>query len=94
MQFSTNDSSHLENMLDPKGSGPPGCYPPQLGITVPATTATIQVPFSGPNAPLGGSPAVPIDPARLVGVQWQFTTAAGADSSCAVDITIDNVRFF
>ena len=38
--------------------------------------------------------AIGIDKARLTGVQWQFTVAAGAANSCSVDVTIDNVRFF
>ena len=63
-------------------------------VTVPATTTTIQVPYFGAGAPTGGSPAISVDPLRLVGVQWQFTTAAGTENSCTVDITIDNVRFF
>ena len=52
-----------------------------------------MMPFAGAGAPTGGSPAIPIDPARLTGVQWQFTTAAAGTSrnSCVVDITIDNV---
>jgi len=94
VQFSINDSAHMDSTIDPKGSGPAGSYSPQLSVTVPATTTTIPVPYFGPSAPTGGSPAISVDPLRLVGVQWQFTTAAGAENSCTVDITIDNVRFF
>jgi hypothetical protein len=94
VQYSTNDSAHVESFLDPKGSGPPGAYSPQANLTIPASTATISMPFNGPGAPTGGSPPIPIDPSRLTGVQWQVTTASGLETGCVVDFTIDNVRFF
>jgi len=94
VQYSTNDSEHTDNSLDPKGDGPAGSYAPQGMFTVAATPTTIMMPFNGPSAPSGGSPATPVDKAKLTGVQWQFTTAEGLDQSCVVDITIDNVRFF
>ncbi len=52
------------------------------------------MPFNGPGGPTGGNPAIPVDTTKLVGVQWQITTAAGLENSCNVDLTIDNVRFF
>jgi hypothetical protein len=94
LQYSTNDSAHLESLVDPKGSGPPGAFPPQAALVVTSTVTTLMMPFTGPDAPVGGSPASPVDSARLTGVQWQLTTDAGPDNSCAVDLTIDNVRFF
>jgi hypothetical protein len=84
----------MDATLDPKGSGPAGAYSPQAPLTIPPTRTTMMMPFMGPLAPSGGSPAIAIDPFRLVGVQWQFTTAPGFESSCNVDVTIDNVRFF
>jgi hypothetical protein len=94
VQYSTNDSAHMDAMIDPKGSGPLGAYAPQATLTIPPTTTTMMMPFTGPSAPSGGSPSIAIDPFRLVGVQWQFTTAPGVENSCVVDLTIDNVRFF
>ena len=58
------------------------------------TVTTVMMPFAGPGAPSGGSPAIAVDKSKLTGVQWQFTTAVGTENSCIVDITIDNVRFF
>jgi hypothetical protein len=102
VQFSINDSEHSDSTkvdatgkpVDPKASGPSGSYAPQLTITVPATTTTMMVPFMGTGSPTSGSPGTGIDKQKLTGVQWQFTTALGAASSCAVDITIDNVKFY
>jgi hypothetical protein len=93
-QYATNDSAHTDATFDPKGSGPPGSWSPQATLMVTATPATVMMPFNGAGAPTGGSPAIGIDKARLTGVQWQFTVAAGATNSCTVDVTIDNVRFF
>jgi hypothetical protein len=93
-QYSTNDSAHTSNAVDPKGSGDASAYAPQAALMVSPTVTTVMMPFSGPGSPTGGSPAIAVDRSKLTGVQWQFTTAAGADNSCMVDITIDNVRFF
>jgi hypothetical protein len=93
-QYSTNDSAHSDALLDPKGSGQPGVFAPQAPFKVTATPMTLSMPFSGPGAPTGGNPATSIDKSRLTGVQWQFTTPNDPTSSCNVDITIDNVRFF
>jgi hypothetical protein len=93
IQFAINDSVHSSNMNDPKGAGPVGSYSPQLAIMIQATPTTMMVPFAGPGAPTGGSPAVGVDPTKLTSVQWQLTTAA-APNGCALDITIDNVKFY
>jgi hypothetical protein len=94
LQYATNDSAHTDNLVDPKGSGPPGAFAPQQPFSVTPTVRTIRVPFTGPGGPLGGSPAIDVNSARLTSVQWQLTTNAGVDNTCAVDLTIDNVRFF
>ena len=94
LQYSTNDSAHLESAVDPKGLGPPGAFAPQAPLSVTPAVTTVRMPFTGPDAPLGGNPSIGLNSARLTGVQWQLTTAAGSDSTCAVDLTIDNVRFF
>ena len=82
-QYATNDSAHTDTTFDPKGSGPPGSWSPQAPLMVTVTPTTVMVPFSGAGAPIGGSPAIGIDKARLTGVQWQFTVAAGAANSCS-----------
>ena len=93
-QYSTNDSAHTNNAVDPKGSGDSTSYAPQAALMVSPTVTTVMMPFAGPGAPSGGNPAIAVDKSRLTGVQWQFTTAVGTENSCTVDITIDNVRFF
>jgi len=93
-QYATNDSAHANNAFDPKGSGDSTSYPPQAALTVPTGNATIMMPFSGIGAPSGGNPATGIDKAKLTGVQWQFTTAAGTQNSCMVDVMLDNVSFY
>jgi hypothetical protein len=99
MQFSINDSEHGDSTTaqDPKASGPMGAYAPQLGVATPFA-ATLMVPFAGTGAPTGGMPATAIDPAKLTGIQWQFTIApaaeGGAPTNCTADITIDDVKFY
>lgn len=93
-QYSTNDSAHTDSTVDPKGAGPVGSWSPQAPFTVTPTTMTVMLPFVGPLAPVGGNPAISVDKSRLTGVQWQFTVAAGVENNCAVDVTIDNVKFF
>jgi hypothetical protein len=101
MQFSINDSEHGDSVTtpvqDPKASGPAGAYAPQLGVATPFP-ATLMVPFAGTGAPTGGMPATAIDPAKLTGIQWQFTIAPTADggtaSNCTADLTIDDVKFY
>jgi len=92
LQYSTNDSAHTNNAVDPKGGGDITSYAPQANFTVTATAVTLMMPFTGMGAPTGGSPAIAVDKSKLTGVNWQLTTPA--DQSCAVDINIDNVRFF
>ena len=69
VQYSTNDSAHMDAMLDPKGSGPPGAYPPQAPLTIPPTTTTMMMPFTGPLAPSGGNPQSPSTPSG----SWAFS---------------------
>ena len=93
-QYSTNDSAHSNNATDMKGSGDSTSYAPQASVTAAATVATVMMPFSGTGAPSGGNPAVGVEKSKLTGVQWQFTTAAGTTNNCAIDLTIDNVKFY
>lgn len=93
-QYSTNDSAHTDSTLDPKASGLPGSYAPQAALTITSAPTTVLIPFTGFGSPSGGDPMIPIDPAKLIGVQWQFTVQPDAEASCLVDVTIDNVRFF
>ena len=93
-QYSTNDSAHSNNATDPKGSGDATSYAPQAAVTATSTVTPVMMPFSGAGAPSGGNPAVGVEKSKLTGVQWQFTVAAGTTNNCAVDLTIDNVKFY
>ena len=44
-----------------EGDGRPGSYAPQAPLTVTPTVTTVLMPFSGPGAPPGGSPAIGVD---------------------------------
>jgi len=107
--FSINDSEHGDSSTlnaagtgpnDPKAAGPQGSYPPQLSIpssSLTSTAVTIKVPFTGAGAPAGGSPATPIDPTKIEGVQWQLATplaAAGGATECNLNINVANVQFY
>jgi hypothetical protein len=103
MQFSINDSEHdqiIPGVVDPKAAGPAGSYAPQLSVTsaeLASTAVTIKVPFAGANAPTGGSPPIPIDPFKLVGLLWQMTTPVASDggaAECVWNINISNVAFY
>jgi hypothetical protein len=94
MQYSTNHSAADDVTSDPKGSctlGAGKCYSPQKAVTISDTDTDVQVAWTGGlNA---GNPNVPVDPAQLVSVQWQFTIAKGT-GSCVADITVKNVKFY
>ncbi len=102
LQYSTNDSEHAAvSTSDPKAGGATGSYAPQAQIASDVTSAgsTVKVAFT--DSTLGtGSPATPIDPTKLEGVQWQLTVPAatavgdGGSASCVLDMTIDNVKFY
>ncbi len=93
MQYSTNYTAADDASTVPKGSctlGTGNCYSPQKTVTVADTETTIQVSWTGGT---GGSPAGPVDPAKLTGIQWQFTIAAGS-GTCNADIKVKNVKFY
>ncbi|HLK92107.1 MAG TPA: hypothetical protein VKZ18_19600 [Polyangia bacterium] len=100
MEFAILDSEHLQSMVDPRGAGPVGSYAPQLEIpseTLTATPVTIRVPFTGIGAPAGGSPPIPIDQHKLVGVQWWMSTPLVSDGEaleCVWNINLSNVSFY
>ena len=95
-QFSTNDSAHSDataNPTDKKAGGPAGAYAPQASLTVSATATTVMMPFTCTGRRRAAARPRAIDKAKLTGVQWQFTVAAGATNACMVDI-IDRQRDF
>ena len=98
MLFYANDDAHQDDTTGAThASGPAGSYPPQTAITASQITPiphAMTMPFIGQS---GGSPATPIDRARLIHVAWQFTvdaTTSNTQSSCVADLTIDDVRFY
>jgi hypothetical protein len=100
MQYSNNDAAHGDSTQtgNTKASGPAGSYPPQIGVTPTAANQTLMIPFTGSNAPTGGSPMSAVDPTKITGIQWQFTVpAAGGDAgsaACMANLTIDNIAFY
>jgi hypothetical protein len=93
--FSFNDAEHgAMGTADPRFTGVSGSYAPQYSIPaamVTSTAATIMVPWTGPS---GGSPATPVDPMNLTGVQWQLSNSNTATATCTGTITIDDVKFY
>lgn len=95
--FAIDDAHQDHTSGAPHATGPKGSYAPQNAIAASRVTGTPQIlkmPFSGQ---WGGSPATPIDPARLISVGWQLEIAAstsGTPGSCLADLTIDDVRFY
>jgi hypothetical protein len=106
MQYSTNftedDANDGTADTDPRGSCQrsefSNCYSPQISITPTSTTTTIKAPWVNPSFYVLGNPVLnPNDPARLVGVDWQFTIAAtsdGGSDTCVADVTITNLAFY
>ncbi len=102
LQYSTNDSEHTAlSTTDPKSGGATGSYSPQVQIASDLSTTSMTVKVAFDDATLGvGSPDQPIDPKKIETVQWQLTVppaSAGGDGGsgqCALDMTIDNVKFY
>jgi hypothetical protein len=93
--FGMVDTEHQLPANDPRGTAPAGSYAAKVVLAPTATATTVQVPFTGTNAPplASGSPAQAIDNATLLAVQWGFDVPGGT-STCVADITIDNVAFY
>ncbi|HXU63120.1 MAG TPA: hypothetical protein VN962_15545 [Polyangia bacterium] len=97
--FGANDVAHDDKVSDPlKGKCDAGssCYAPNMPIpmAVTSTPQVMQIPW------ITGSsvPDVALDPAHLVGVQWQFTVGPTADGgtpqNCTAELHIDDVKFY
>jgi hypothetical protein len=98
MRYYANDDAHQDDTTGAlHASGPAGSYPPQTTIRPSQVTSTAQIlrmPFDGQS---GGSPATPVDPARLIFFGWQFdvdASSSGAQAPCIADLTIDDVRLY
>jgi hypothetical protein len=99
MQYATADVEHQDETSGaPAATGPLGSYPPQTTIPptqLTSTPQTLRMPFGAPAS--RGNPATPLDKAKLIFALWQFTVAPAtgdAATSCVVDITVDDVRFY
>lgn len=58
-------------------------------VAVPASPATVFVPWSELS---GGEPTSPADPSELLGFTWQFECVE--DAACALDVTLDDLAFY
>ena len=94
--FGANDVVHDDKMSDPKGACDKGssCYAPNMMVpgTITSTPTVIQIPWI-----VGSSvPDAPLDPSRLVGVQWQFTVDptpdGGQPDTCTAELHITDVK--
>ncbi len=57
-------------------------------VTLEGQDGTIQLPFADFT---GGQPEDTLNPAELVGVQWQFNCG---DAACTPDLILDNITFY
>jgi len=65
------------------------CSNNQASYSLSGSVQTVQVPFSSLT---GGSPESSTDGDGVCGFQWQFHCADGG--ACAVDVDLDNIRFY
>jgi hypothetical protein len=65
------------------------CSNNESTYTVSSGVQSVQVPW---NSLSGGSPSSPASGEGVCGFQWQFHCAEGG--ACAVDVTLDNLRFY
>ncbi len=96
--FGANDVVHDDKSTDKKGTCDAGssCYSPNMMVagTVSNTPTVVQEPWI-----MGSSvPEAPLDPSRLVGVQWQFTIDptpdGGTPGTCTAELHISDVKFY
>ena len=101
LQFATGDAEHQDmTFASSFATGPAGSYPPQDRIAADEMTATpriVKAPFAVTD--VQGSPAVPLDPSKLISTQWQFTVPVAAEGEtdnpmCKGSVTVDNVKFY
>jgi hypothetical protein len=71
------------------GSWSQGCASNKSAVSVPATATPVTLLWT---VLTGGQPEATVDPSEILGVQWQFNCPATA-TTCAVDITLDDVTF-
>jgi hypothetical protein len=101
MQYATGDVEHQDPSTGaPYATGQVGDYQPQATIApteITSAAQTIMVPFVGGDLS-SGNPAIQIDKTKLNLLFWQFTispaSTTGTPSSCAADVTVDDVRFY
>ena len=96
--FGANDVVHDDKTTDPKGICDAGssCYAPNMmvpGMVTSTPTVIKEDWITGSSVP-----DAPLDPSRLVGVQWQFTIDptpdGGQPDTCTAELHIANVKFY
>jgi hypothetical protein len=90
LEFGFSDSAHTTASADPnRGTGTSGSY--AAGYTVTAATTAINF-TTTPTA--AGSPAALVDPAKLIGIQFQFKPVSStATTSCMGSFSVDDIKF-
>ena len=89
--FLFSDSYHLTSTNDSVRGActAASCYASQFAVT----SATTSVAFAATPTVLG-APVSTVYPAKLTGVQWQFSLPDGATTGCSGSFTVDNIRFY
>ena len=83
--FAATSSENVSSADDPRGACTlESCFPPAAPV---ASSGLVRVRFA---ELVGGSPGI-IDPASLIGVQWQMSAPDGG--GCSADFSIDDVTF-
>lgn len=65
------------------------CANNEASYNMPSSASTVQIPWSSLT---GGAPTSPASPGDVMGFQWQFHCPEGG--ACALNVTLDNVRFY
>jgi hypothetical protein len=65
------------------------CSNNEASLSVSSSVQTVQIPWSNLT---GGTPEGTTDGEGVCGFQWQFHCSEGG--ACAVDVTLDNLRFY
>jgi hypothetical protein len=100
--LAVQDSAHahydgVSPSSDRHGTGAPGSYPAASAVTADQLTSeaqTVMIPFAGL---MGGSPATPTDPSKLMWLDWVFGVdphTDGGPAACTADVVVDDVRFY
>lgn len=73
------------------------CYSPQSSVFPTSIATTLEFPWAASSYAIGNPIPSPQDPAKIVGIHWQFTIpplSDGGNDVCAADVTITDLHFY